>query len=90
MILTLSCDRAARLLSDAEDRRLTFVERLALRGHLFVCVWCRRYRAQIRLIDDCVRHHSTSRTGVTAKILSDAARLRIRTKIADELGGPHG
>ncbi|MFH6974417.1 zf-HC2 domain-containing protein [Neisseria sp. 23W00296] len=46
----LKCRQACRLLSEAQDRRLTRRERLALAYHLFICVHCRRYRKQLAFL----------------------------------------
>ena len=44
--MMLSCKETTRLLSQGEDRRLAFGERLALRAHLALCVGCRNVKAQ--------------------------------------------
>lgn len=84
-ILTLRCDGAARLLSDAEDRKLHLDERLALKLHLLICALCRRYRAQLRLLKELIalRPPTMTRSGQTA--LSDAAKSRIRAKVVEEM-----
>ncbi len=48
----LKCRQACRLLSEAQDRRLTRRERLALAYHLLICVHCRRYRKQLAFLRD--------------------------------------
>jgi hypothetical protein len=45
-----SCKEASLLLSEAEDRRLTLVERLRLRAHLALCDACTRFAAQIAFL----------------------------------------
>ena len=42
----LKCREACKLLSEAQDRKLTPRERLSLKLHLFACIHCRRYRKQ--------------------------------------------
>ena len=49
-ILTLRCDRASRLMSDAQDRQLRWFEWLALKGHLLACRVCPAVGKQFRLI----------------------------------------
>jgi hypothetical protein len=43
----LSCKEATRLLSQGEDRRLAYVERIKLRLHLAVCTACTRFSRQL-------------------------------------------
>jgi hypothetical protein len=48
--MMLSCKETARLLSQGEDRRLAFGERVALRVHLAICTGCRNVDAQFRFL----------------------------------------
>jgi hypothetical protein len=50
MILSLSCEEASRLTSDALDRELSRSEQWALRLHLFLCHGCRRFNEQLDLM----------------------------------------
>jgi hypothetical protein len=50
MILSLSCEEASRLTSDALDRELSRSERWALRLHLLFCHGCRRFKQQLDMI----------------------------------------
>ena len=44
----LSCKQASHLLSQSLDRRLTLRERIALRFHLAICDFCRRFSQQLQ------------------------------------------
>lgn len=48
--MLLSCKETTRLLSQGEDRKLGFGERLALRAHLAICDGCRNVKAQFRFL----------------------------------------
>ncbi len=48
--MILTCKETARLLSQGEDRRLAFGERVALRVHLTICKGCRNIDAQFRFL----------------------------------------
>ena len=48
MILSLSCEKSSRLLSDELERPLSRVERLALRVHLMLCHRCRAFRRHLQ------------------------------------------
>lgn len=87
-ILTLRCQGAARLLSDAEDRRLTIAEGIALRGHLLACIWCRRYRAQIRFLHRMAaewRGRTADTWATHGGRLNDAAKQRMHARIVAEM-----
>ena len=45
--MMLSCKETTRLLSQGEDRKLAFGERIALRVHLAICDGCRNVKAQL-------------------------------------------
>ncbi len=42
-----SCRKAARLISESQDRPLDLAERAALRLHLALCDGCTNYRRQV-------------------------------------------
>jgi hypothetical protein len=91
MILMLRCDGASRLLSDTQDRRLHFAERLALIGHLLSCVWCRRYRAQLDHLVRFAAQLNSSRAASPPAFstkLSAAAKERIRRSIVEAMDRP--
>ena len=48
--LSPNCQEAIRLQSDALDRPLTWLQRIGLRIHLTLCVWCVRYGRQIKFL----------------------------------------
>ena len=46
----LSCKEVTRLLSQREDRRLSYGERVKLRLHLSVCMACTRFSRQLSFL----------------------------------------
>ena len=48
--LTPYCHDVTRLLSDSMERRLPLRTRLLIRLHFFICVWCKRYDGQLKLL----------------------------------------
>ena len=44
------CREVCKLLSEAQDRKLTLRERVLLNFHLAVCPPCRRYRKQLAFL----------------------------------------
>jgi len=51
----ISCKEASRLLSQAQDRRLGWLERLKLRAHLALCDFCTRFEEQLRFMREAMR-----------------------------------
>lgn len=51
----LSCRETTRLLSQGEDRRLAFGERVALRVHLAICRGCRNASARFKFLRAAVK-----------------------------------
>ena len=60
--MLLSCKETTRLLSQGEDRKLAFGERVALRVHLAICNGCRNAGDQFRFLRQAVRALSESDT----------------------------
>ncbi len=81
-ILTLHCDEASRLASEALDRPLSGADRLAMRLHTLVCLSCRRYRRQISDLRR-ISGRLADRIDPPAPPLTDAARERIRQALED-------
>jgi predicted anti-sigma-YlaC factor YlaD len=50
-----SCKRASELLSEEQDRDLSFGEWAALRAHLVICSGCRAVSAQFKTLRRAVR-----------------------------------
>ncbi|MGB0715384.1 MAG: zf-HC2 domain-containing protein [Phycisphaerae bacterium] len=57
LILTLSCEQSARLMSDRQERQLSLVERIALRGHVLVCRSCHRLSSYFDRLRDALSPH---------------------------------
>jgi predicted anti-sigma-YlaC factor YlaD len=48
--MMLSCKQAAQLASQGLDRRLGFLERVALRVHLAICDGCTNFSRQVAFL----------------------------------------
>jgi len=62
LILTLTCDQAAELMSRAQDITLSRSERWALSFHLLICRLCRKYKRQLKLLRAIMNKISDPRT----------------------------
>jgi hypothetical protein len=50
MRFMIVCREATALLLQQQDRRLRWWERGSLLGHLLMCIACRRFQGQVRLM----------------------------------------
>ena len=57
MSLIAKCREVSELLSQAQDRPLTFREKLAVHVHLPLCDACRNFRAQLDVLRAAVRRY---------------------------------
>ncbi|GAB5402496.1 MAG: hypothetical protein Aurels2KO_07270 [Aureliella sp.] len=55
LILTIQCEHASRLTSEALERDLDWEERAALRAHILICNSCRHFEAQLSFLRDAFR-----------------------------------
>ena len=55
MPLKLNCKQTSRLLSEAQDRRLSLLERVTLRVHLCMCDACTHFSRQLQFLRAAMR-----------------------------------
>ena len=53
----LTCKEATRLISQAQDRKLTLAQRAALRLHLSLCEACTRFGAHLNTLRSAMRKY---------------------------------
>ena len=92
--LSPNCKEAARLQSDALDHRLTWIQRIGLRIHLLLCVWCSRYGRQIVFIRKTAQaiepeQNEAQLPAGARKRMQDAIRAGNQTEKIDKPGA-HG
>ncbi|MBI2837832.1 MAG: zf-HC2 domain-containing protein [Acidobacteria bacterium] len=75
-----SCEDVARLVSDSHERPLGWQHRVTVRVHFAVCIWCRRYARQLRLLSEVLRRH-TPDTSPDSPHLPEAARERLKQAV---------
>lgn len=46
----MNCKQATRLLSEAQDRKLTFSEKATVTMHIAICSGCRNFGKQMQII----------------------------------------
>ena len=51
-----NCREVTKLILERENRRLTPVERVAVRLHLSICLMCTRFTKQVKLMNRAMAH----------------------------------
>jgi hypothetical protein len=82
-----TCKEVVGWMSQSLERPLTLRERVLLKLHLWVCVWCVWYLEQLRLMREALRARAAQAadedsSGVS---LSAEARERIKSALSREL-----
>lgn len=83
-VLSLPCREATQLISRAQDERLSWGLRAAIRVHTLYCGGCRRFKRQIEFLHAALRHAVESAEADGPTQLSAEARRRIQTALEDE------
>ena len=76
----VSCKRATELSSKSLETSLSRRERFALKFHLLICAWCRRYENQIAILRAAIRC-KIAHDEKSGPALSPEARERIRSAL---------
>ena len=82
-----TCQQMSVVISESLERRLTLRERISLRLHLWICIWCVWYLEHLHLIRDTLRARTTQTEAddLAAEIhLSLEARERIKRALQRE------
>lgn len=80
-----TCQHTVETISQSMERRLTLAERVKLRLHLWICVWCQWYLEHLQLIRTASRTQAEQAPDVmTGATLSDEARDRIRRRLTNQ------
>ncbi|HEY0907476.1 MAG TPA: zf-HC2 domain-containing protein [Methylophilus sp.] len=77
----LNCKQTSLLVSQSLDRPLTWRERWAVRWHLWICVYCRRFRQQLMLIRQQMTAWQNQQSTRNDILLPTAARQRIQRQL---------
>ncbi|HZT57748.1 MAG TPA: hypothetical protein VFA21_03895 [Pyrinomonadaceae bacterium] len=81
-----ACEEMVSLMSQSMERPLGLRERVLLKLHLWVCVWCVWYLEQLRLMRETLRARAVRvSAGESFEISLDAeARERIKSALSRE------
>ncbi len=82
-----TCQEVLPVLSQSLERPLTLRERVTLRLHFLICVYCIRYVKQLRFMRDALRAQSVKileGDAPSSPSLSQEARERIRLNLQNK------
>lgn len=80
-----TCQHTVELISQSQERPLTWRERVLLRLHLWICVWCLWYLEQLQVMRKTLLAKGVEAPEMdypSAPTLSFAARERIKRELA--------
>ncbi|MBI2277083.1 MAG: zf-HC2 domain-containing protein [Dechloromonas sp.] len=60
----LTCMEVTRLLSEAQDRKLTLAEKMHLEIHLAMCKGCKNFRSQMSFLREACRRYAPAQSKV--------------------------
>jgi hypothetical protein len=61
-MMHLSCKKATQLMSEEQDRDLSFTEWSALQAHLVICSGCRAVSGQLKALRRALRQYFDQKT----------------------------
>lgn len=85
VVMTPRCKDITRLLSKAQDRRLTLRERIQVRLHFIICVWCERYGEHLHVLRRRLREAPEHTHEMGCGHLTTEARERIKKTLREQL-----
>ena len=76
-----ACKQTVEIISQSMERPLTLRERVLLKLHLWVCMWCLWYMEHLQLMRDALRVQENENDEASTTRLSDEARETIRRSL---------
>ncbi len=73
----LSCKQASKIISQSLDKPLTMRERFALKLHLIICKYCKRFSQQVQTLRVALKQMISSIENNNTIELPSAAKNRI-------------
>ena len=79
------CEQTVKVLSESLERKLTLRERVLVKLHLWVCMWCVWYLEHLQLVRSSLRAEtSPEHTLSSTPGLTDDARERLKRSLSSE------
>lgn len=80
-----ACQQTVARISESMDRPLPLRDRIKIKLHLWICVWCQWYLEHLHLIRDTSRAQAAKAPEVMSNAtLSNEARERIRRRLTNQ------
>ena len=80
-----TCQQTVDKISQSMERSLTLRERIKLKLHLWICVWCQWYLEHLHVIRDAARAKADEPVDlISGRSLSSEARERIRRRLTNQ------
>ena len=80
-----ACQQTVETISQSMERQLTLRERVKVKFHLWICVWCQWYMEHLHVIRNASRAQAAKAPDVmTSATLSNEARERIRRRLTNQ------
>lgn len=76
------CDTTTKTISNAMDEKISLWQRIQVKLHLLICIYCARYRDQILLLRTTVRKGMEADKAPPATSLSSEARDRMKRRLS--------
>lgn len=81
----LNCKQTSQLVSQSLDRRLTLQERFAVKVHLWICKYCRRFSRQLLAVRSGLQRMTQSVEENTDLQMPSESKARIAKVLESEL-----
>lgn len=79
------CQQTVETISQSMERRLTLVETIKLKLHLWICAWCQWYLEHLQLVREASRAKAAEAPDSAGRAtLSNEARERIRRRLTNQ------
>lgn len=80
-----TCQQTVETISQSMERRLTLTERIKVKIHFWICVWCQWYMEHLQLIRAASRAQAAEAPDqMSGATLSNEARERIRRRLTNQ------
>jgi len=80
-----TCKQTVKAISESMERRLSLRERINVKLHLWICLWCVWYLEHLQLMRDTIRSKATQELNLDPSSLpplSPEARERMKLKLS--------
>lgn len=80
-----TCKQIVKVISESMERRLSLWERITVKLHLWICLWCVWYLENLQLMRDTIRTKASQEPNLDSSALpplSPEARERMKLRLS--------